>query len=512
MSIAREHWPRILANELLRTPHFFVASFVTILALFTVAGLVWRPNYSSSSIILVEEKNIIQPLLEGAAVATPAVDRARLAREVIHGRKFMQQLLRDTGLVDEEASAGELEARMKEFMARTSITNVGRNLIRLEYRDEDPEWAYQVARRMSDLFIAESLAAKESESRAAFEFIEKQVKEYHEKLVQAEERLKEFRSANLDARPGSEADISARLSELQTRIERTTQELKEAEIKKKTLERQLSGEVEVVSVLSRESQYRARIAELQQRLETLRLSYHDTYPDIVQIRHQINDLEEAIRAERARREAAKASGRVEIDDSVINNPMYQQLRRELSATEIQIDTLNARLAEARRQLQSELERGRRVHTGEATLAELTRDYQVNRDIYQDLLRRRENARVSMNLDKERQGLSFRLQEPPVLPLEPRGLRFAYFLVLGMVLGVGFPIGVHALRLNFDPHLRTAHMLVRQYPQLFVASVPHYWTSERLQATRLELSRAMTVVALALVTVVILGSLRQLGVL
>lgn len=512
MSIAREHWPRILVHELLCAPRFVVASFVTILALCVVVGLVWRPSYSSSSTILVEEKNIIQPLLEGTAVATPAVDRARLAREVIYGRKFMQQLLQETGILDNEAPAERVEALIKEIIARSAITNVGRNLIRLEYRDEDPERAYRVARRMTDLFITESLAAKESESRAAFEFIEKQVKEYHDKLVQAEERLKEFRSAHLDARPGSEADISARLSELQTRIERTTQELKEAEIKKRTLERQLSGEAEVVSVLSRESQYRARIAELQQRLETLRLSYHDTYPDIVQIRHQINDLEEAIRSERARREAAKASGRVEIDESIVNNPMYQQLRRELSATEIQIDMLNGRLAEARRQLQVELERGRRVHTGEATLAELTRDYQVNRDIYQDLLRRRENARVSMNLDKERQGLSFRLQEPPVLPLEPRGLRFAYFLVLGVVLGVGFPIGALALRLHFDPHLRSTNALVRQYPQVFVTSVPHYWTGARLQALRLELARAIAIVALALVTVAIIGSLRQFGVL
>ena len=40
---------------------------------------------------------------------------------------------------------------------------------------------------------------------------------------------------------------------------------------------------------------------------------------------------------------------------------------------------------------------------ESALAELTRDYEVNRDIYQDMLRRRENARVSMELDRERRG-------------------------------------------------------------------------------------------------------------
>ena len=51
-------------------------------------------------------------------------------------------------------------------------------------------------------------------------------------------------------------------------------------------------------------------------------------------------------------------------------------------------------------LNSELDRSRRIAASESALAELTRDYEVNRDIYQDLLKRRENARVSMNLDEE----------------------------------------------------------------------------------------------------------------
>ena len=52
-------------------------------------------------------------------------------------------------------------------------------------------------------------------------------------------------------------------------------------------------------------------------------------------------------------------------------------------------------------LNEELHRSGRIADSESALAELTRDYEVNRDIYQDLLRRRENARVSMELDREK---------------------------------------------------------------------------------------------------------------
>src|SRR6185369_1361528 len=156
---------------------------------------------------------------------------------------------------------------------------------------------------------------------------------------------------NLDATPGSDADISSRLNALNTRIEQAMQDLKETEIKKQSLEKQLSGEVESTAAVTRESQYRARLAELQGQLETLRMNYHDTYPDVVRVRHQISDLNDAIVIEQQRRDAVRASGRVAvIDDSVINNPVYQQLKRDLSQTQITIDTLRARIAEAKRQL------------------------------------------------------------------------------------------------------------------------------------------------------------------
>jgi polysaccharide chain length determinant protein (PEP-CTERM system associated) len=337
------------------------------------------------------------------------------------------------------------------------------------------------------------------------------VQEYHEKLARAEEQLKEFRSANLDAQPGSDQDLNTRMSALQTRIEQSTQELRETEIKKQSLEKQLSGEAEVASVISRENQFRARIAELQSQMDTLRLSYHETYPDIVNLRHQIADLTKGIEDEKHRRDAAKASGRITIDDSVINNPMYQQLRRELSQTQVQVDTLIARIGEARRQLQLELERGKRVHGGQATLAELTRDYQVNRDIYQDLLKRRENARVSMNLDKERQGLSFKIQEPATLPLQPSGVRYWHFIVGAVFLGLLVPVGLLYARVRLDPRVRLPWLISKKLNLPTLATVPHLWTVTEVRTAQAEVQWLMLGVSSTLFVLVLFTALRLLQV-
>lgn len=506
-----EQWIRIFLHEAFHHRKAVVAAFIAINLAIIPIGLNWPMGYRVSSTVVVEETNIIQPLMQGAAVPTGVVDRARLAREIIVGRKLMGKVLEQLGETKDRTPA-EQEQAISRMVARTHISNEGRNLIRIEYRDGDPDRAYMTGKLVAELYIEESMAAKAAESQAAFEFIDKQVQEYHEKLTRAEEALKEFRSANLDAQPGSDADLSSRLGTLQSRIEETTRELQEAEIRKTSLERQLSGEAETASAISRESQYRARLSELQAQLDTLRLSYHETYPDIVRLRHQIDDLNQAIAAERNRREQARATGVPVLDDVVVHNPMYQQLRRELSQTNVQIDTLKARIAQAHHALQAELERGRRIQGSAAQHAELTRDYQVNREIYQDLLRRRENARVSMNLDRENQGLTLKIQEPAVRPIHPSGPRYWHFVIAGLVLGFAAPVALLYAKVQFDPRVRLPGPLVERYKVPLLVSVPHWWSARAVAAARRETQWLTLVVAGALLLILSIAVLRSMRVL
>lgn len=487
MNLRPEQALKVLVNEAFLYRKVLVFASLVVALVVLGLGFMWPKGFTSTTTILVEDKKTIQPLMQGAAVATAVADRSRLAREIIFGRKIMNQVLEEAGWMKNNPTPMEQEKIIEELTKRTTISGLGKGLIKIEYKDDDPQRAFKTTRKYAELFISESLSTQVEESRDAFEFIDKQTQEYHDKLLKAEEQLKEFRSANLDARPGTDADVSARLNALQTRIEQASQDLKEAEVKKQSLEKQLSGEAEVATALSREGQYRTRVAELQSRLETLRLSYHDNYPDVIQIKHQIEDLNQAIAEERQRREAAKASGRVVVDEGVINNPMYQQLKQELSQTHVNIETLSTRVDEAKRKLQLELERGRRIHGGEAILAELTRDYQVNRDIYQDLLRRRENARVSMSLDKEKQGLTIKIQEPATLPLSPSGLRFLHFVIAGLVLGAVLPLGLLYAKLQMDPRLRLGISIAEKHKTPLLAVVPHLWAPAETQAVRRDLA-------------------------
>ena len=498
---------RALLKELFVSRRFVVGTFVAINLAMVSAGLLWPHGYTASIGILVDDKNIIQPLMQGAAVATEVSDRAKNAREIIFGRKTMHQVLEEAGWLASDPSPEEQERIAEKIRKRTKVSIVGKNILKIENMDINPDRAYRTTKKFAAVFMEESQEAKAIESRKAFEFIDGQTQEYQRKLVEAEQELKELRSANVDARSGSEADQVSRLNDIQIRIERASQDLREAEIKKQSLERQLSGEAETVAMLTREGQYKSRIAELQQQLETLRLSYRDTYPDIVQLKLQINDLRRAMENERERRERSKADGQVNTDQLVVTNPIYQQMRRESTETQVLIDTLKARIEEGRKQLKSEVRRSREAHGSDARLAELTRDYQVNREIYQDLLKRREAARVSMNLDRDHQGLTFKIIEPVTVPVYPSGLRYIHFAIAGVVLGLALPLGFLYARLRFDPRIRFVSAVNTKHKLPMLVSVPHFWPPREAQAINGQLFRLGLAVTGTVAIVIATGVLR-----
>ena len=167
------------------------------------------------------------------------------------------------------------------------------------------------------------------------------------------------------------------------------------------------------------------------------------------------------------------------------NPLYQQLKIQLAAARGDAAATAARLGASESMLQSELERSTRIANSENVTSELTRDYNVNRDVYQDLLKRRENARVSMNLDDEQRGLTFLIQNPAVMPLTPSGLRFMHFGLAGLALSLAVPFGLLFAIVRFDPRVRSVWQLERMTGLTVLATIPFYPTPRDRRRSQLQ---------------------------
>lgn len=480
--LARTLYYEIKDKRLLILAVFAVVSIASM-----YVGNMLPKSFTSSSSILVERQNIIGPLMDGVAETADVRDLAAIVRELAYSRRSLEAILKEGGWLTEAPSLVEQELLMQDIQDATEIQKVGNNLITIEYTDTDPDRAYLVTKMYTDYVILESTKTKQRESQRAFDFIDRQTQAYHAKLVSAETALKEFRAENLDALPESAKEVNSRAMRLSRDIEQIRLELAEAQAREESLQAQLNGEVAVTANLLRENQIRERLAELHKELDTLRLTYFDNYPDIVTIKVQIEGLNEKLEESLAQGGDGillLPAGGTDADEdgndaaaSAAASPLYQSLRAALSDTQTQSQTLNARKREMEAILEQEIRRGQRIADAEALQAELVRDYEVNKDIYQDLLKRREKARLSMNLTGEEQGFAMKLQEPPAVPLAPTGIRFMHVAAAGAVVGLIAPLGLLWLLVQFDPRVRWEHRLREELALPVLATLPTMDTAE-----------------------------------
>ncbi len=486
MMIRREVWER---------RRLFAVIYLATSMLFLFVGWSWPKIYTSRSAILVDDSNILSPLMDGAAVATSVVDRARLAKQIIYSRRALEEVAVSAGFIDKDASELKKEEAILILEGGIDVENAGKNLIAISYTAIDPNEAYVVARETVDAFIAYSVEAKKKESREAYEFINGQVLDYERKLREAEQGLKQFYSDNIDARPGSQDVVNGRLMELRRRMEATQLEIRELDIRKETLRRQLSGEAVITANLTREGQYRERLATLEEQLSTLRLSYLDTYPDIVSIKTQIATIEEAL-AKQAAGVDDGLTGSGGVTRAATASLLYQELRSQFSNTETQLASLNERLKETKELLEKEEGRMKKINEVEARVAELNRDYKVNQELYDSMSLRREKARMSMNMDTENQGLTFKIQEPAMMPVLPEGIRFAHFLAAGAVLSFAFPIGLIFGLTLLDQRVRSKRLISETMGLPVLASVHYMATPKEMSLNKFKYSLFFLVISIS----------------
>ena len=451
---------------------WFALCFIVIALITISVATTWPKSYTSFSTIYADNSNILKPLMEGNAVATGIGDQARMAEEILFNRNYTDEVLRASGWDVGSISQSQKDGIILDIQDRTEVTNVGRqpaSLIRIAHHDKDPLKAFTIAQKYTTLFIEQSVVAKRTESRGAFNFIQNQVNSYQTKLQDSENRLSKFKSENNN---GSLADANSRISNYRAEIERLELDLVQLDTEAASVEEELAGEREVVKDLTELNAFRNRINSLQIQLDGLRSRFHDNYPDVIQVQEQISDLMSLY-------ENGNAGVLISADDLKVDGmtPLHQELRSRLATIKTTKQSKISQLNGIKALFGLESERIKLINESEAQLAELTRDYNVTRDFYNGLTKTLENARVSMNLDEEQQGVTFKVQEAAVIPTQPDGLSFSQLLIGSFLLSAAVPLGILVLLMELDPRIRSEADFQAGWPPFLIA-VPPMMTAKR----------------------------------
>ncbi len=416
-------------------------------------------KYEATARIFVDTQSILKPLMSGLAVQPNVEQQVVMLSRTLISRPNVEKLIRMT---DQDLGAGSpsvQEALIERLTKTLEIRNAGRdNLYLLSFRDSSPDRAKRVVESLVSIFVESSQGGTRKDSDSAKKFIDEQIKTYVVKLEEAETRLKEFKIRNIDIQGADGKDMVGQLGTVSAQLSQARLELREAENARDAARQQLALEktqhadaasrslAQESSTATATPEIDGRIEAQKRNLDALLQRFTEQHPDVVGARRLIRELDEMKRREVAElRKAAQARPVL-----VANNSLaFQELSRLLATSEVQVASLRARVGEYEARAGRARTLMKTAPQVEAELAQLNRDYEVNKKNYNDLVARRESAALSGNLETAAGVADFRLIDPPRAsprPVSPNRLTLLPLALLA-ALGAGLAAAYIASQLR-----------------------------------------------------------------
>jgi polysaccharide chain length determinant protein (PEP-CTERM system associated) len=471
-------------------------------------------RFEASARIYVDTTSILGPLMAGLAVKPNLDQQVGMIARTLITRPNLEKVLRNSDLDIKARNNSEKEELIDLLQARIQLIGTGKdNLFSLTYWDSHPEQAKKVVQALVNIFVESSLGDKRKDSEGARRFLDEQIKSYEQKLVVAENSLKDFKQKNLGIMPDDKQNYYGRLSDASSRLNQAQLELKEAENARDAIKSQVAGEVPVLmpedmpSEVSdaeknrnggkRNPELDERIQSLEKNLDAYRLKYTEQHPDIIatkrilaQLKEQKEKEDQTFKADEEIEQAKRAVEAKTLGDKggamtrrQNLNPVFQQLKVALSEAEAMVASMRARVNEFQSRLTDLKNQANMVPQVEAELSQLNRDYEVNKANYEKLLARRESATMSNEMDAGTGGLDFRVIDPPRAPSVPsspnRPLLYTLVLLGGLLSGLALAFAMSQIRPMFSDR-----DTLREFTGLpLLGSVSMIWTPEQRRKSR-----------------------------
>jgi polysaccharide chain length determinant protein (PEP-CTERM system associated) len=496
-----------------------VAWVVALLAWLVIMALPDR--YEASAKVFVDARTPLRPVLEGIAIQEDYESQLALVREALLSRPQLEAVARKTNLdanVTTPAQMDDLVSALQRRIEVSSTTVTGSQqgpirdtIYQISYRHPNRDKSVEVVRTLLDNFMEGTISGNRSGSSEAQGFLNQQIAELEKRLQGAEGRLADFKKRNIGMIPGEQGDYFTRLNQEMAGLQKAETDLAVAVSRRAELQRQLQGSRAYLPGTSGSSagpnaavptDITLRRQEAEQALEELLLRYTDRHPEVVALRQNIEDLKQ--REEKELADIARGGMGTGAIRSLSVNPVYQQIQAQLNQVQVDIASIQGAAEQHRNEIANLRKFVDQAPEIEQEFARLNRDYGVTKEQYDQLVTRREQARVSD--DAARTGIvRFDVIEPPRAGVEPVWPRRPLLIVASLIAALGLGIGLAVLPQVLSPAFSDVTSLERKFGLPVLGSVSEVRTAERRAWEHAQLKK----VALAGLALVALGGLLAL---
>lgn len=406
-------------------------------------------QYTATATVHADTESILKPLLGKLVVTTNLSERVRQIKMSLFTRPKLKQIARmsdlDIGVSteeDEEKLLNELEKKIKidRYLQKDQY--------KIVYAHNDPAVAKKVVSSMLTVFIESTLGANRKDADVAQSFLDQQIEEYKEKLIDAENSLKEFKRRHLGEMPGDSGGYYVRMQRALDDRDKHKLVYDELINKRKRLQKlikkQKSDAIEEAENIDKkysagkkpkaiEHELDKEIEEYKASLRTLKLRFTDEHPDVIQTQAMLSELESK-REKELEKIVQDTVAKINANPlGMLNeNPIYQELLISYGNTEANLAVSKARLFEYQKRVDELKTKIDIIPAVEAELKSLNRDYSIHKKNYEALVGKKESALISQNVEQRTDNVNFDVIDPPFVGFNPSGPPRIIFSTVVMV--------------------------------------------------------------------------------
>jgi polysaccharide chain length determinant protein (PEP-CTERM system associated) len=425
------------------------------------ASLFLPARYTSETVVLVEAPAVSADLVR--PIGGDTNQRLATMREEILSRTRLQQIIEKFHLYREDQgklAMEDLVARLRSSIDVSAVRPMDRTNasglpgFTIDVMAGKALLAQQICTEITSMFLQQNVIVTERKVNVTTDFIGRELQEAKAKLDDQDAKLADFQRHYKGALPEEAQTNFSLLTGLASQLDSVTQSLNRAQQDKLFLESALSEQI-AAAKLSQTGEnpdtLARQVGTLQDQLASLRTRYTDDHPDVIKVKNEISQLQQRMDEQAAKAHAPKEKG--ERDPSV-DTAQAQQLRAQLHQIDVNIRERmgeQTRLHQEISRVQAKLE----LTPGVAQQYKaLTRDYQTALGIYNDLLKKQNDAAMSQELERRQEGEQFRVLDPPSLPQSPTFPNRRVFAFGGLAGGLGFGLAIAFLLEAHDTTLQT----------------------------------------------------------
>jgi polysaccharide biosynthesis transport protein len=281
---------------------------------------------------------VLSPDLARAVIAKLHLDKNPEFDPTLNGVSPFKAFLGRLGLIKDPTRMTPEERVLAAYYDRLTVYAIDKSsVIVIDFLSQDPKLAASIANAIADEYLVRQRAAKQDQARTAVEWYSGEIAKLQQRVADAEAKVAAFTAnSNLLEGPNNTTLSAQQLGDFNAQLAAARAQQADAEAKAKIIRQMLaSGQpIEYSDVLN--SELIRRLSEqrvtLRAELAEQSISLGDRHPRIKELKAQIADLDQQIRAEAEsvarsfENDAKIASARV---DSLVEN--FDQIKNQAAS-------------------------------------------------------------------------------------------------------------------------------------------------------------------------------------